>query len=354
MLKTHAARTKKMIYLYTLAAFIATSSLISALEISTQVPIKRVIVWGHAPHRHTHSYIHAAYERTFKHMGLETSWISHNIDLSNQDLSGTLFITEGLVDDGMPLRNDCWYIIHNCKEERYKKLLNAGRCIIMQVYTHDCLAHTPEKIEDYIYCSPEMQTIWMPWATDLLPHEIDEMKQLVMQRTSTSNAWFIGSIWDDEVFGNIEEISAFKRACEQDSVQFLNRRYVSLQDHARIIRNASIAPAIQGKWQCQKGYIPCRIFKNISYGNFGVTNSPTVADLFKGMIVYNPDAYQLYFDAKKFIASSSLETLFAQMDFVRDHHTYVQRIKHLLNFLAQVQEKAAKEQHQTADTTHST
>jgi spore maturation protein CgeB len=97
-----------------------------------------------------------------------------------------------------------------------------------------------------------------------------------------------------------------------------------------------MAPAIQGDWQCRQGYIPCRIFKNISYGQFGITNSKTVYELFGENIIYNSDTYQLFIDAKKYIQSASLEDLYKQMDFVRDNHTYINRINSLLTLATMV------------------
>ena len=49
----------------------------------------------------------------------------------------------------------------------------------------------------------------------------------------------------------------------------------SLNDK-KIIANSEIAPAIVGSWQKEHEYVPCRIFKNISYGKLGMTNSEIV------------------------------------------------------------------------------
>ena len=96
-----------------------------------------------------------------------------------------------------------------------------------------------------------------------------------------------------------------------------------------------MAPAIQGPYQCGKGYIPCRIFKNISYGQWGITNNQTVYDLFKGKIVYNPDTYQLFYDAKNYIDNAPINELYELMDFIKNNHTYINRIDTLLTFMKQ-------------------
>jgi len=34
----------------------------------------KVIIWGHPLYSHTHSYVHDAYYKAFKHLGYETYW----------------------------------------------------------------------------------------------------------------------------------------------------------------------------------------------------------------------------------------------------------------------------------------
>jgi hypothetical protein len=60
--------------------------------------IKKVVLWGHKLHTHTHSYIHFAFHKAFKHLGYDTYWFDNNDDVSGFDFFGSLFITEGQVD----------------------------------------------------------------------------------------------------------------------------------------------------------------------------------------------------------------------------------------------------------------
>ena len=83
----------------------------------TNLPIKRVILWGHKLHSHTHSYIHWAFYRTFKHLGFETYWLDNKDSLAGLNLANTLFITEGQVDQRIPVRDDCFYVLPICLNE---------------------------------------------------------------------------------------------------------------------------------------------------------------------------------------------------------------------------------------------
>ncbi|HJZ24262.1 MAG TPA: hypothetical protein VJ201_07440 [Candidatus Babeliales bacterium] len=292
----------------------------------------KVIIWGHPLHSHTHSYIHEGFYRAFKHLGYEVYWVKNQDEMQHVDLHNALFITEGQVDGEMPKRQDCYYIVHNWNSDNYQELFNNNRCILLQVYTDDCLPYAPEKLGDCIYCNSKEKMIFMPWATDLLPHEIERVKQHRIKDNQRSIISWVGTIGGGR-FGNQVELAGFKKACRENDVVFNHKINVSREENIDLIATSYMAPAIQGPYQCEKGYIPCRIFKNISYGQWGVTNNKIVYDLFKGKVVYNPDTYQLFYDAKAHIDNTPISELYELMDFVKNNHTYINRIEMLLTFM---------------------
>ena len=126
------------------ARFISIILLISITQVYADHPhpvrhVKKVVLWGHKLHSHTHSYIHWGFSRAFQHLGYETHWFDARDNVSTFDFSNSLFITEGQVDQNIPIRDDCYYIIHNCRPDKYRNLLSNGHAIILQVYTHNCL-----------------------------------------------------------------------------------------------------------------------------------------------------------------------------------------------------------------------
>jgi hypothetical protein len=302
--------------------------LISSTHLGAQF-FSKVIIWGHPLHSHTHSYVHGAFYRAFKYLGYETYWVADESELNLLDMHNALFITEGQVDAHMPKRKDCYYILHNCDGKHYIDLLD--RIIKLQVYTHECLPFAPEKLGECMYCNVAEKIIFLPWATDLLPYEIDVQKNHIEQKKEKMACW-VGTIGGGE-HGNIVELNAFQRACRENDIDFQHHNNSSMEKNIELVQKSYMAPAIQGHWQCQKGYIPCRIFKNISYGQWGITNSKTVYDLFEGNIIYNPDSYQLFYDAKDYIDYADITQLYKLMDFVRDNHTYINRIASLLDFM---------------------
>jgi len=305
---------------------------LSFLFYSTLQGFEKVVIWGHKLHSHTHSYVHNGFYNAFHYLGYPTYWFDDQDALSGFDFAHTLFITEGQVDKNIPIRDDCEYMLHNCTDAKYRSLPKKNT-LTFQVFT-DSIFSVPHltKVDHCIYYDLIGRCIYMPWATDLLPYEIDAVKQTLPFSNSLKEAYWVGTVGDG-LFGNIHQLKPFMNACEENGIRFVVKHHLSLPEHIAAIRSSFIAPAIVGKWQLEQGYIPCRIFKNISYGKMGVTNSRHVYELFDKKIVYNPDTYQLFFDAREKMQTMTLDELFELMDLVKTKHTYINRVQVLLDFL---------------------
>lgn len=294
---------------------------------------EKVVIWGHKLHTHTHSYIHQGFFRTFQHLGYRTYWFDNTDDVSGFDFSNALFLTEGQVDQKIPLREDGIYLTHNCSADKYQGL----KRVCIQVYTDDVLERSYlMKVEPCIYFDIEGKCIYMPWASHLLPDEIEQNKQKVGRIRKTRSIYWIGT-FGEGTFGNHTEINPFWAACRENKIDFVvvksSGTGVEEDKHERLISRSYLAPAIVGEWQKQVGYIPCRIFKNISYGQLGVTNSYRVYELFDRKIVYNSNPYQLFYDAKEKSNTVTVKEIHELMDFVKTKHTYINRVQTVLHFL---------------------
>lgn len=283
----------------------------------------KIILWGHKLHTHTHSYIHFGFYRAFKHLGYDVLWLDEDDDL-NIDLSNSLFITEGQVDKNIPLLEDCTYILHNCNGDKYK---NIKKKYNMQVITKTSLnTYNFKKLSDYAFYCGDCFTIC--WATDLLPEEIDININKVKndEIISKKQLNFIGlptGPWDDVLIWCINNDIKYTRYGG-----FGNN--IDMDTHIKLIQESIIAPAIQEEWQVENGYIPCRIFKNISYGKMGITNNSFVNELFNNELIYDTDIHKLLDKSLQFNDKNKLIEL---MIYVRDNHTYINRIYSLFEFL---------------------
>lgn len=177
----------------------------------------------------------------------------------------------------------------------------------------------------------------MPWASDFLPHEIEDMKHKLSDIWKKKNKiYWIGTIGDG-LFGNINQIDSFRMACVENDIIFIhNDPWINGLDSEKcsdLISTSFMSPAIVGQWQQDKGYIPCRIFISITNGQMGITNSLRTYELFEKKIVYNSDTYQLFYDAKKKLDTWNLEDQYELMDIIKEKHTYINRIHVLLDLL---------------------
>ena len=303
---------------------------------------KRVIIWGHKLHTHTHSYIHCGFYKAFKHLNYDVYWLDNN-DINNDinnnfknfNFNNCLFITEGQVDDNIPINNSSIYILHNCNIEKYN---NIDKKFNLQVITKSDL-------ERYHFDSIDIATyhhsdlLMMCWATDLLPEEID--KNILKVKTNNIKSKdvlnFVGMPlypWDEVV-----------KWCNNNNIIYnsfggFNRTNVSSEKNMELIQESVLAPAIQEHWQVEHGYIPCRVFKNLSYGKMGLTNNSFVNNfIFEGKLLYNEDIHKLMDMGIEFNNSYDDNNLHQQqllielMENVRDNHTYINRIQSIIKFL---------------------
>jgi hypothetical protein len=313
----------------------------------------KLIVWGFKNLYSTHSHIHDGLYRALRFMGKDAQWIDEH---SHVDVNqpGTMFITNHDVACQLPVRDDCFYMIHGGSDSaecraRFGGLRNylTWNVFIDWVYAYDDSQpfgrrpiNRPEAIwvgEDAPFY-PSTKHMDFRWATDLTPPEIEANKRgAQVLNTGSKVINYVGTYWRV----NETEIAAFERACANGGIElrhlgagqvsgfsYLGRsNVVSLEDNVRLVRESYFAPAIVGSHHLTEGYAPCRIFKNISYGQFGVTNSEKVQRLFGGRLIHDDDPYRLFFTARERLASVSQAELHSLMDLVAQKHTYVNRLE---------------------------
>ena len=171
----------------------------------------------------------------------------------------------------------------------------------------------------------------MPCATNLLPQEIHNIDVSAMKAARmTDRTFWVGSVCGGEM-GNTQELQEFAIGASKKNVQFGVLR-VPEEQAKKVLLASHTAPAIQGKWQVEKGYIPCRVFKNISYGRLPTTNSFAVRNFFEEML---PCASPLEMSEFGRTEEDQMtqKTSDRLVGFVREHHTYINRIERLLEVL---------------------
>ena len=306
--------------------------------------INQVVIWGHKLHSHTHSYIHNGFFIAFNNLGYKTLWFDDHDNVTNINFSNTLFITEHQVNKKIPLRNDSLYLTHYVDEGDYKNIPQEN-IIILKVSLRDFKEKDPlntqyitlnygQKFEYYAKIN-NYNCLYMYWATDLLPEEINKNILTINDIPPSNEINFIGSmtnIWN--IFSNICRINKIKFNNYGATFNINSNNNISTDHNVYLTKKSLIAPALQDDGQVFNSYIPCRIFKNISYGKMGITNNPIVNELFDKKLIFDTNLNELI---KKSIGFENYkyknDVIIDLMQYVRDNHTYINRANTIINYI---------------------
>lgn len=332
-----------------------TRSFLNQAEIATLDTFDAVIVWGYPLYSHTHSYIHYCWTKTFLALGKPTFWYNDKEYDTQRTYKNCLFIAEGFQDDNIPLdASNTYCVLFPIHPQKY--LACGARLIELRFhipYFDDQNSywdlndgtHTLENIsEDGIYerlssnvgiskqfrgltTTPmNYEALYMYWATDLLPWEINLDDAFI---TPEPTAVYVGTPYSGERWAEFEQ-----------TVKDLGIRMeyhnpwdhpISFQENRDLVKKATFAPDFRNDVHKANGYIPCRIFKNISYGVLPITDFKQAHELFGEHVVYDTDMKTL---VKKGIeALADIPRRQAAMKYIAVRHTYVQRARDILRVL---------------------
>ena len=306
----------------------------------------KVIIWGHKNH-HTHRYIHASYYKAFQQLGYETYWFDNYDDVSGFNFDNCIFLTEGQVESNIPLNKSSKYILHHAFEKVDKYIQHGIDFINLGNYLRWCedgispyckteigvypkgldgLENPVEKIDICTFWDEKSKTLYQPWGTNLTPNEID-IDTAIKFVESQSDVYYIGTQHD-----NYNEINNFSSVVKNNGKNFklIN---VTEEENYEYIRKSYLSVDFRSNWHITCGYLPCRIFKNISYGRITGTNSEHVKHIFGDYVIYDTDPNVLFEKLVKAEREMPIEKVKEAMQYIKDKHTYFNRVENLLKFI---------------------
>lgn len=318
---------------------------------------KKVVIWGHPLYSHTHSYVHEAYFKAFQRLGYEAYWFHNNSYPSNFDFNNCLFITEGFADQHIPIKNSSCYCVMYCpnpakyieaenfidirsaainfKDHVYEYSLNKletsniGPGCYFYAKQNKIIHHKNKYFDQYI---TDYNVIYISWATNLLPEEID-INTMYMPRQN--KIIYCGTISDQGINENLSMFKPFLEECKKNNIAFHHNdpwiSPLSSKHVMQLTQSSLLGIDIRGPEHIRTQVIPCRVFKNISYGHLGLTNSEAIRDLMDGNCVFNQDTSQLFYDAMS--NRTNFKLIDRGMRYVRENHTYINRINSIISIL---------------------
>jgi len=288
--------------------------------------IEKLVVWGGHKDLSSHRHIHRHYHEAARKMGIQSVWVN-DIEARNDLLGpGVTCIAIDIDSDYLDYIEGTRYVLHNfdashvvCQHAPPEDLLR------MQVWTD---AATGEKWDECRSFDKDGSIVFFPWGTNLLAEEFMEP----VFNPASNEAVFVGAIWSERSamgeLGNEMVIAELRNRLTGMGFKFVHLTHVSDRENVEAVRKARVAPAIAGGWQVGHGYLPCRCFKNPSYGQLMFTNVPAVNRLFGDATVDGTNSKELVENVLKLRQKDVVELIRAQQK-VAARYTYRQNLENI-------------------------
>jgi len=301
----------------------------------------KVVIWGLRRQWHSHRFIHQGFFETFGYLGIPVVWTDFT---SPPDIiePGDFVVTSNVWGRGTrgeslaPLKAGAYYCFHGFahsgydgNDRRSRHEIERKYALNLEVFLDKAKA-AGDQWDLVTYFDKSSKTLHQPWGTNL-PEE--RFRAPVVSRSPL--VFWVGAVWNNALNqGNRAEIDELRAALRLRSLRFVHLKFVPDWVGMAAIRASRVAPAIAGKWQVENNYLPCRMFKNISYGQPGISNVPMFSELYRGCTIPGRSVSELIDNALSLSRSDVIELVDAQQKITRQH-TYVQKIRNIFRAAAQ-------------------
>jgi len=320
----------------------------------------KIIIWGFYPKngvlQNTISYVWNSFYNAFKYLGYEVYWFP-NQKIDNFDFSNCVFISEGYDDSEIPLDKTSTYFVH-CAYNPEKYVGKVRKFIDMRYnlkkidhpnYVYE-LDKENTKMDIGCYYEPstnqvidfkngkvsyridDFDKIYIGWATNLMPNEINEDDVYCAR---SNKVYFLGSLSSDGKYSNIHLIEEFAKECHKNEIEFVVNNFsnnqLSEDDYIDLCKESLLGFDIRCQADVEWGRISCRLYKNMSYGHLGMTNCYEAYKELDEHCIYNESASQLFYDAMS--KKDDFEFIKKGVNYIKEHHTYVNRVKSMMKVI---------------------
>ena len=296
---------------------------------------RKVVIWGLRRQWHSHRFIHQGFFETFKCLGTPVVWTDFASDAGIIE-AGDFVITSNIHPRGTrgnplaPLKEGAYYCFHGFAHSGYDgndrqphHEIDRKYALNLEVFLNKAAAAS-DQWDTVTYFDRPSKTLHQPWGTNVLE---ERFHAPVVSRSPFS--FWVGAIWNNTLNqGNLAEIAELRSALRQRSLRFVHLKFIPDCASIAAIRASRVAPAIAGRWQVENNYLPCRMFKNISYGQLGISNVPKFAELFRECTIPGKSVSELLDNALTLPKRDVIELVEAQQK-VTAQHTYVHKIRNI-------------------------
>ena len=301
---------------------------------------KKIIIWGHIPDSHTHSYVHLGFAKAFSSIDYDVVWYDDSSEYANEDLTDSIVIAEKNQCKYMPYEKSSKYFIHNIEDGFYNQSKYDGDNVYNLLVYHENYNwnENVKQINDFSWYDDTTKTVAIMWGTDLLPDEIEKQNEVLFDN-SKQNVNYIGTLSQENSQSLLNVVSKNnKRFVNYGGYTGVRSKktsygFVDSDEMIELTKDSYLNFDIRQKCHIDNGFIPCRLFKTMSYGCWIGTNSEKISKFFDGRMTINSNISDLYYQTEEDSKNSTKEIIRDNMNYVKNNHTYLNRIDTLLSIL---------------------
>lgn len=168
-----------------------------------------------------------------------------------------------------------------------------------------------EQVGPLSFFKNSSRSIQMPWGSDVF----DVKKENIKVKKNTS--YYVGNFSTDA----LDKAKKLKTPL----FEFLRVGGVSFEQARYFVKMSEFTFDVRNDHCIQYGFIPCRIFKNFSYGKICFTNSPHISEIFSIPLYQNLDDLLGCLES---LRSGKLDECVRDLQHTMlTHHTYLNRLK---------------------------
>lgn len=235
------------------------------------------------------------------------------------------------MDSELPVERGAAYVTHHSLPEKYEDKVD--RWLKLHNFVADLElgqsfnypGYGVEKVDAVTYWDPSNRALYMPWATDLLPGEVHPVGERSPRQIN-----YVGTVNHD---GILPRFKAFSDSALRAGYKVRVFEGVSNQRAMELAIASKLVIDIRGDWHLQRGYVPCRIWKALSYGRAVTSNSPKLAGVFGDRIALAPEGQDLFGVALRHESQSDAIQARENQNWVMKNHTFVNRARAILELL---------------------
>lgn len=234
-------------------------------------PNTHLVIWGLRRKYDTYRYIHAGFAAAGKRLGWRVDWVEDDPSSQASVTSDSLVVGVNLCQEYLPILDGARYVIHNNERPDLAEVIKSGFGINLQTWTFECPGMALDGQQAIRY-NEATRTLFQAWGTSIPASEWSKPNI-----SASRLVFWVGSIWDNALGqGNQPVIVQLRAALKGKGRNFIHLWRTPEVLHRRLIRSSGLRPAVCGKWQTENGYIPCRAFKNLSFGALPITNNRAI------------------------------------------------------------------------------